>query len=226
MVDETVRGMSLGNWSCPDAQRWLVRPPLSATRQRIARSGVSLGTIGAAVMLTACGALTADIGGINGNAGARDTGSMRVKVSQLAAYSGYLANKSGHTVTLESASILPLSTFRSPRLGNHIAVETGPAIGGALSGWPHGPAARPYGLKPFNGYRVASGAQIRILYSVAADRTGLYASDGLTVIVKVDGSRQTIAVRGGEATCVTARGHDNCPDWFLNRVYRAVDNQS
>lgn len=141
---------------------------------------------------------------------------------------GWLQNRTAGTVTLESATVLPMKGFRAPKLVG-VAVERmgsggrGMVTGGAWTGWPPNwrHAAR------LAGYQVRSGGDqwhhsALIEFAVVANGLGRYAVAGVNVTVRTDGGPKTVQVIGPLAFCVSAeRRPAPCPDSFTNRAISA-----
>jgi hypothetical protein len=139
-----------------------------------------------------------------------------------------LENRSGHPVTLRSATILPLKGFHPPRLVG-VAVERrgrtlrGVMTGGAVTGWPN----RSLHVGRLSGYRLPShGSWHRneafVVFVVAARKPGRYALAGVNVTVIENGSKVTARAIGPVAFCVSTRHPPaSCPASFTKRAFAA-----
>ena len=139
-----------------------------------------------------------------------------------------LENRSGNTVTLRSATILPLKGFRAPRLVA-VAVERrgrtlhGVMVGGEVTGWPNSNLH----VVRLSGYRLPSrGSWERnvafVVFAVAARRPGRYALAGVNVTVVENGSAVTAQAIGPVDFCVsTHQPPVSCPASFTHRAFRA-----
>lgn len=176
------------------------------------------------VGLAACGSVSGHVSGrvtgLVGNLGQGSSAGDNVLAGEPADFTGFLENHTGYAITLETAQLLPLPDFRSPRLA-HFAVETGPQFAAADRDWP--PAGPGYRLRPFAGARVAAGQRVNILYSVTARAPGNYADAGIRVAVLVDGSPVSVDVLSAAATCVVPSLRVECPMSFRTRLQNAVN---
>lgn len=178
-----------------------------------------------ALSLGACG------GAHRGLAGTRNAGT----VSGLSVASGepaysvaWLQNATGQTVTLESATILALRGFQTPKLVG-VAIERtgstyrGVMVGGAGAGWP----ASGLRVTRFSGHRLRSGGATPhhtalIVFGAVASATGEYAAAGVNVVVRKNGRRVTVHAIGPLAFCVFPKHHvRHCPTSFIDRAENA-----
>ena len=137
-----------------------------------------------------------------------------------------LENRSGRTVTLRSATILPLKGFRAPRFVA-VAVEhhglRGVMTGGEVTGWPN----RSLHVVGLSGYRLPSrGSSDRnvafVVFAVAARKPGRYALAGVNVTVVENGSAVTAQAIGPVDFCVSTHHPPvSCPSSFTNRAFNA-----
>ena len=140
---------------------------------------------------------------------------------------GWIENRSGRTVTLESATVLPLKGFRTPTLVD-VAVERVGATfrsdmtGGAVRGWPPPSMS----VARLFGYRVRPGRTVfrrtaLVVFGVAARRVGRYAVAGVKVMVRDDGAPVTVQAIGPLTLCVSTKRHPvSCPSSFGDRALR------
>jgi hypothetical protein len=167
-------------------------------------------------------------GGLIGNENAGSLSGLSVTRGEPVASFGLLEDRTGRTVMLKSATVLPLTGFRVPRLVG-VAVERkgstfrGVTVGGAARGWP------PSGIRVrrLSGYRLQSGSTLArrtavIVFGVVARSVGRYAVAGVNVRVRMGGTTVTVKVIGPLAFCVDRPRHVvPCPDGFTTRALRA-----
>jgi hypothetical protein len=173
--------------------------------------GISVCVIAAAVLF-----LTRGSPNLIGNQNAGSLSGLAVRPGQSADSVGWLVNRSGQTVTLVSAKVLPLEGFRTPRLVG-VAVEawntdlpgfrgTGPT-GGAVAGWPPTRMAR---TVPFTHYRLGSGGSLwhhtaLIVFGVRSHSVGTFGVAGVTVTVRVGHDLVKVQSIGPLLFCVTTK---------------------
>jgi hypothetical protein len=171
----------------------------------------------ATIVLTACGG---GGGSLNGNLAARNVGGAPARVGQPADYTVFVVNNTSQSVTLRSATLLPLRGFTAPRLA-HVAVEAGRQIAYAVLDWPPG---RGFDLRPFAGYVVHPGKRVQIMYSIVAGSPGDYVAKGVRVTASQGGDLLSVDALGASLTCVSAARHPHpCPGSTINRVQTAVE---
>jgi hypothetical protein len=199
----------------------------TARPRRVRVSRRQIIAVGVAIVLGVCAVLAvletaggSGSAGLNGNLYGGVMASVPVRTNEVALYTGLLQNKSGHTVILDAATLLPLANFHLPGRLQHVGVETGREFAGAAAGWP---PPRKLGFVPLTGYRLTSGHRIKILYGVSAAAPGDYVTKGLRMTVEVAGSQESVIVLSGSLTCVEASAQlVSCPSALYARAQQAV----
>ncbi len=179
-------------------------------------SGLAASVIVGLSGLAACGSPPS---GLDGSIGKGTSAGTLTTPGVVADYTGFLANHTGRVVTLQSARLLPLTGYRTPRLVR-LAVEQGHDFVASWRGWP--PHGHGLHLAPFAGYRVWRGHRVQILYGVVAAKPGRYADAGIRVTVLVGGSLVSVNVLSYAGTCVKRVLKVDCPDSF----YKGIENAS
>jgi hypothetical protein len=182
---------------------------------RLIRSGLAVLVAGGPTGLAAC---SEPASGLDGSIGYCCSAGVATAPGQPADYTGFLANHTGHVVTLKSATLLPLKGFRTPRLV-HLAVEPTREFAASETGWP--PAGDNLHLVPFAGAHVSRGRRVQILYAVVAGKVGEYGDAGIRVTVVVGSSPATVDVLSAAGTCVKRNPNIDCPNSFYNRIQNA-----
>lgn len=190
-------------------------------RQRIIRycvAALCCGAVAVFVLAQASGALSR----LDGSAGQRIDAALSVSRGQAGDFTGWLENRSSTTVTLESATLLPRSGFRTPRLVG-LAVESGLNYFTSDRGWPAAGAAR-YGVTivPLHGYQLRPGRRAKIFYAVRSQRVGLYAAGGVRVRVRSGGAVAAVPVISLGGICVDVSAKGRCPRAFTNQLDRSM----
>ena len=163
------------------------------------------------------------IGGLSGSAGVGFSSNVPTRVGEAGDFTGFLSNRSGQTITLESATMLPQKGFRTPRFMGAM-IELGKGFYIAAYRWP--PAKQPKAdvpLAALRGFRLMSGHRAQILYGVVGDRPGEYAARGVTVKVRAGSEQASVAVISLGGICVSTlppkRQHP-CSNAFNQRLVR------
>ena len=167
-----------------------------------------------------------------GNQNAGTLSAFTVKPGQAADSIGWLVNRTGQTVTLESATVLPLKGFRTPRLLG-VAVERwnpkshgfrDAPTAGAGRGWPPSGLTRTVALTH---YRLESGGGLRhhtalIVFGVVSRSAGRFAAAGVTVTVRIGDRLVQAKSIGPLLFCVTTKQYDvSCSDRGQQQALRA-----
>jgi len=166
-------------------------------------------------LLSGCGVSDSQL---NGTVAGGSVAGVSVPPGQSADYTALADNDTGQTVTLQSATLVPLPKFRVMRLV-HVAVEPGRLFVASWVGWPPNVPT-----VPLNGFRVAPGHRVQILYGEVADSTGNYADLGLRVYTSTNGQQASTRVLSFATTCVD-RKHSLviCPTSFVDRVQAVAE---
>ncbi len=168
-----------------------------------------------AVGLGGCGGVS----GLNGTPGKTSWGSISVTRGQAGDFTAFLVNHSGGTVTLESAKLIPLKGFATPRLRG-MAIEPGRGFVGAGRGSPL--AQSRIETVRFRGFKLRDGYRAQVLYAIAGPGVGRdYAAEGVVVSVREGSSAATVKVIGPGGICVLKKLGD-CSKTFENRFTRAA----
>ena len=191
------------------------------------KRGAWMGILGcaAAAALAGCGGSTGLVGTLNAGT---ISGIPNVHPGQPVNSVAALQNRSGHSVTLDSATILPLKGFRSPKLIGFAVESRGRTLRGVTTrgAWTGSPRQRRV-LLPLHGHELPPrGSWDRntafIVFTVLADHPGRFALAGLTMRVVDNGSRVTAQAIGPLAFCVSSKQRVvTCPSRFTNRAFRA-----
>lgn len=176
-----------------------------------------------AVLASLAGCAGSSSSGLIGDQAARDLAGEAVTVGQIADYTAFVVNHTGHAATLESARLVSLAGFPAPRQAPGLAIEAGRLIAFSATGWP--PAGGDFGLRPFRGYVVPPGARAQILYSVFSDVPGDFVAKGIEVTTRVAGATRTVLSLSGALTCVYRVRPRPCPDAYINRVQAVVSKE-
>ena len=177
----------------------------------------------ACLLAAACAGLAAACGssitGLVGNLNHGNSAGISVLAGEPADYTGFLENRTGQVIVLESARLLPLPGFATPRLV-HVTIEAGRDFAVAARDWP--PSGGDYHLHPFVGTRVASGGRVRILYSVLATELGEYGDAGIRVTIRASGDTGSVTVQSVAGTCVVPSSDAECTASFQQRIAKAA----
>jgi hypothetical protein len=154
------------------------------------------------------------IGGLQGGSGV--AAAIAVRPGQIAVFTGFLNNVSGRTITLRSATVDALHGFATPRLVR-VAVASKSGAVSAARGWP--PAIA---ITRMDGYRVANGDQVNVVFGLVAQRPGTFAARGIVVTVTAGGDSANVPLTSAAGVCVRLHDPTSCPAVFQNRLSRAV----
>lgn len=163
------------------------------------------------------------ISGLNGAIGKSTSADLPTAVRHAGDFTGWLANNSGATITLESATLLPSASTRTPRLVG-TALEVGNNFYTADVGWP--PKDQPHAdipIAPLAGFRLASGRRAQIIYGISGSRPGDYIARGVIVKVRAGSETASVPVIAIGGICVSIKapraGH-SCTKAFNTQVVK------